>query len=332
VEIDGEFTKVLLRAQTGNRTVGAAIQAKSGGTLPFLPPLQYDEKKFIRNARKGEEEEGKRYWTNEAFKFGKRLAATLVALADALATSSKITPAPVWSLTSEYRMARESKIEASITACTAEIAKLQKAKVELERELDAAGNLRHLLFEQGKPLESVILDVMKLFGFEAQPFADGESEFDGLFSSSEGRCLGEIEGKDNKPINIDKFSQLERNLNEDFEREEVTEHAKGLLFGNAFRLKPVAERGDFFTDKCVSAAKRIGAALIRTPDLFHPAKYLRENPGDKEYAKKCRESIFSTVGSIVDFPKVPTAETITSPEILQSELPSTAAANIEPEK
>jgi hypothetical protein len=160
------------------------------------------------------------------------------------------------------------------------------------------------LYEQGKPLESAVLEAMRLFGFDAQPFSNGESEFDGVFQSPEGRCLGEVEGRDNRPINIDKFSQLERNLQEDFAREEITEHAKGVLFGNAFRLMPINERGEFFTAKCLSASKRINAALVRTPDLFAPARYLKETPDDA-YAEACRKAIFNTAGNVVSFPPPP---------------------------
>jgi hypothetical protein len=177
-----------------------------------------------------------------------------------------------------------------------------------------------LLFEQGRPLEAVILEALRLLGFDAQPFADGESEFDSVFISPEGRCLGEAEGKDNKPINIDKFSQLERNLQEDFAREDVMDYAKGALFGNAFRLSPLQERGEAFTDKCISAAKRVKAALVRTPDLFAPAKYLKENPSDAEYAKQCREAIFISDGDVVVFPLVPTAETSVVEERPQPEV------------
>lgn len=151
-----------------------------------------------------------------------------------------------------------------------------------------------------------MLEAMRLFGFDARSFSGGDSEFDGIFVAPEGRCLGEVEGRDNKSINIDKFSQLERNLQEDFARDEVNEYAKGLLFGNAIRLKQPAERGDFFTTKCVSAANRASAALIRTPDLFAPAKYLKEHD-DAEYARACREVIFSTVGTVVAFPPPPEA-------------------------
>ena len=165
--------------------------------------------------------------------------------------------------------------------------------------------LRRLLYEQGKPLEAAILETMKLLQFDAQTFADGDSEFDVVFTSPEGRCLGEAEGKDSRAINIEKFSQLERNLQEDFARDEVTEYAKGVLFGNAFRLVPLPERGDFFTEKCLSAAERVGAALVRTPDLFGPARYLKECPFDSAFATACRKAIIETKGRIVVFPPPP---------------------------
>ena len=171
-----------------------------------------------------------------------------------------------------------------------------------------AGGLRRLLYEQGKQLEEAILEALVLFGFEATPYADAESQFDALFNSPEGRCLGEAEGKDNKAISVDKISQLERNLQEDFARDEIDDYAKGVLFGNAYRLIPVAQRGDFFTTKCVSAAKRGSIALVRTPDLFAPAKYLKEHSPDDQYAKQCRDAIFKSIGTLVVFPDPPINE------------------------
>lgn len=101
------------------------------------------------------------------------------------------------------------------------------------------------------------------------------------------------------------MSQLERNLSEDFACEDVNEHAKGILFGNAFRLQKPSERGEFFTEKCVLAAKRIKAALVRTTDLFIAAKYVKES-GDAAYAQQCVGSIVRTEGAVVEFPAVPT--------------------------
>lgn len=303
VEIEGEFKRVLLKSRSGDRTVGAAVHGLSG-VLLFLPPLKYDKKKFLHYDSSDDES----YWTAVAQKFGKRLVAALAALADGLKQSSQSTPAPNWTQVSQFRLAEESELEAAISKCTSDIAELQSSKTALEAKLREEGNLRRLLFEQGRPLENAVLEALRLFGFDAQHFSDGESEFDAVFVSAEGRCLGEAEGKENRSVNIDKFSQLERNLQEDFARDDVTEYAKGVLFGNAYRLMPLSDRGDFFTDKCISAAKRVGAALVRTPDLFAPAKYMKETPADAEYAKQCREAIFRAEGQIVTFPAPPVGD------------------------
>lgn len=303
VEIDGEFKQILLRSRSGNRTLGAAVRNATGALL-FLPPIRYDQKKFVRHDKKSE----KSYWTDEALQFGKRLVASLGALASSLRQTGQATPPPSWTEESRFRLASEGQLEIEISDCSASIAALQAKKKILEEELLHAGSLRRLLFEQGKPLEASILEALHFLGFDAQPFADGESEFDCVFISPEGRCLGEAEGKDNKAINIDKFSQLERNLQEDFSRDDITEYAKGALFGNAFRLSPPSERGDFFTEKCLSAAKRVAAALVRTPDLFEPAKYMQENPGDNGYAKQCRDAIFKAKGEVVVFPAPPISD------------------------
>jgi len=64
------------------------------------------------------------------------------------------------------------------------------------------------------------------------------------------------------------------------------------------------ERGDFFTEKCLAGAARLGFALVRTPDLFPVAKYLKENP-DTDFVKACRKEILSTAGKVVVFPSFP---------------------------
>lgn len=302
-EIEGDFTKILLKARTGNRTVGAAFHAKTG-ILLFLPPLQYDEEKFTKyDGKTGDYE-----WTKEAQIFGAKLKTSLVNLAETLGKSRQITPPPTWTANSKYRFTKESELEKQISLITSNIVRLQDEKSQLRIELLNAGGLRRLLYEQGKQLEEAILEALVLFGFEATPYADGESQFDAVFNSPEGRCLGEAEGKDNKAISVDKISQLERNLQEDFARDEIDDYAKGVLFGNSYRLIPVTKRGDFFTIKCVSAAKRGSIALVRTPDLFAPAKYLKENSPDDQYAKQCRDAIFKSVGTVVVFPDPPINE------------------------
>ena len=151
-------------------------------------------------------------------------------------------------------------------------------------------------------------------GFTAESYKDSESEFDAVFSSPEGRFLGEAEGKDKSAINIDKLSQLERNLQEDFQRDDVNAYANGVLFGNAYRLQLPSERQDFFTEKCVTGALRAGISLVRTIDLFEIARYLKQSK-DEEFAQKCREAIFEYKGKIVVFPKLSIKSAVSQDEV-----------------
>jgi hypothetical protein len=329
VQIDGNFSKVLLRTRTGDKIVGALVHAKPGHLL-FLPPLRYNEKKFIRYESKTD----RSFWTKDALQFGKRLTAALVGLAETLKKSSHKTPPPNWVSDSKYRMAKEGEIQKEISSTATQISGLQTKKATLEVELIKAGGLRQLLYEQGRSLEDAILEALTLFGFKALPFADGESEFDAVFMSPEGRCLGEAEGKDNKPINVDKISQLERNLQEDFARGEVTTFAKGVLFGNAHRLLPMDNREEFFTEKCFSAAERAKIALVRTPDLFGPAKYLQEHPADVGYAKQRRDAILKSEGETVVFPSPPVDESsvLAEDHSAQTETRPNIALNPDPHK
>jgi hypothetical protein len=77
-----------------------------------------------------------------------------------------------------------------------------------------------------------------------------------VFESSEGRLLGEAEGKDTKPINMGNLRQLQMNVLEDLEREEVELPAKVVLPGNGFRLVELSERPEQFTIKCQTASQQ----------------------------------------------------------------------------
>jgi hypothetical protein len=259
----------------------------------LLPPIRYDEKAFL----KYDKEERARVWTPAALKFGKRLSATLVALAEELRAGRSRTPPPAWAQDGKWETRTERELLDEIVSVTTSISDMQERRATLELQLQEAGTLRGLLHEQGPQLERAVREALTLCGFLAKPFKGGDSEFDVIFESAGGRFLGEVEGKDSRAINIDKMSQLERNLQEDFARDEVTVFAKGVLFGNNERLTNPHERGQPFTDKCLTAAKRLGVALVRTTDLFEPARYLRDHP-DAEYAMQCREAIFAASGEV----------------------------------
>ena len=268
------------------------------GNVFLLPPIDSDSGQFVHKVR------GDLDWTPNARKFGKQLVGCLIDLHTVLIEEREETPPPQWVMEPSYNIREEVALADDIEEVDRNLQTLVEKKNSLTARKKTAGGMRRLLYEKGKPLENAILEVLRLMGFSAKPFQDAESEFDVVFASPKGRFLGEAEGKDNKAINIDKHSQLERNINEDFERDGVKEYAHGVLFGNAYRATPVKDRHDFFTDKCVSAAKRMGTALVRTPDLFEVGRYL-ESSRDEVFAALCRMAIIDTRGGIVHFPTIP---------------------------
>jgi hypothetical protein len=299
VYLEGKLSNVILTTKSGNRIIGAIITGQKG-TIVLLPPVKYDYDEFVEYDEKEEAD----YWTKKAIPFGKSLLTHIVEIDNSVRINREATPTPEWTKHEVYRMKRETVIEREIKSITAQIEKLQNTKSKLSLDLSEEGKLRWLLYERGHLLEEAILSALRLLGFNAEPFRDAESEFDAVFISAESRFLGEAEGKDNSAVNIDKLSQLERNLQEDYSRDEVDAYAHGVLFGNSYRLQPPKERPEFFTQKCVSGAERGGIALVRTPDLYNVSKYLKEH-NDPDFAQQCRAAIFNTRGSVVEFPKIP---------------------------
>lgn len=291
----------LVRTKSGGRLVGAYVRKGRGGFLA-VPVLDLQNEDFIE-VRKVDGKD-QTFWTESAVALGKRFIASVVAMADAFVAENASSPPPDWVADDSYSLAAERKLQSEISVITTKLISLEERRRGLEDELGRVGSIRGLLYEQGKPLEEVVRSALQTMGFAATNLKEADSEFDVVFQSPEGRFIGEVEGKDNKAVNIDKFSQLERNLNEDFAREEVVDFAKGVLFGNAYRLKAPLERKDPFTEKCITAAKRLGAALVCTKDLFEPCRYLSE-VDDPDYAAACRQAILTTTGAVVAFPSPP---------------------------
>lgn len=295
-----KVTKPLIVTRTGERILGALVKLKdSSGAMFLLPSINFDAEEFTRENKKGEI-----FWTKEAEKFGGRFTKSIVEIDKSLRISNSVSPAPAWANSSEYDLPNEIKLRDELLDVSKKLDDLQLQKQKLDGDLVKEGGLKKLLFEKGHPLEDAIIHALKIVGFSAIKYKDSESEFDVVFESSEGRFLGEAEGKDNSAVSIDKLRQLEMNIHEDLTREEVLEPAKGVLFGNAYRLLPLSERGGFFTEKCTTAAKRSGTALIATPDLFAVAQYLQGSP-DENFSRDCRKAILETSGEIVRFPVPP---------------------------
>ncbi|MGE5472680.1 MAG: hypothetical protein ACM3UU_00475 [Ignavibacteriales bacterium] len=299
IYLEGDFNSSLLTTKSGNKTVAAKF-TNSKGAILIIPPIKYDENKFIKYI---DEDEDEWEWTKEGKAFGKKYISCLIEIDKAIKKGAAVSPLPAWAKDRKFRLGIENKLTEKISIINDKIEKLKEQKTNIEVEIEKEGLLRGLLYEQGKPLELSIIHALEILGFKAEGFQNDESEFDVVFVGDEGRFIGEAEGRDNKAINIEKLSQLERNIQEDFARDEVNEYAKGVLFGNAYRLLSPEERTEFFTEKCFSGAKRSNIALIRTIDLFNVAKYIKDTK-DSKFSKECRKAIKNTSGEIVNFPEI----------------------------
>jgi len=302
VRVEGQVSKPLVTTKTGDKTVGALIKLKdSAGVLLVLPYLDMDSEEFYKDTQ-----EGDLHWTKKGQQFGHQLLEAIIEIDRALKRSGAVTPTPEWVKVPDYNLPKEAKLREELLKIDEKMEKLEHQKQTIREQVADEGIFRRLLFEKGALLEDAILLALKLMGFSANKYKDGESEFDAVFESSEGRFLGEAEGKDNNAIGIDKLRQLEMNIHEDLAREEVLEPATGVLFGNAYRLLPLSERSAFFTEKCLKAAKRSGTVLVKSPDMFRVVQYL-SGQKDPNYAQECQRSILESPGEIVRFPEPPQA-------------------------
>lgn len=288
--------KPLILTKSGDKVVAGMLQNDKGGTILLLPPLKLPDD-FTKLHSDGKTQ----IWSEKAIQFGKSLLGQIVAIDKALKSSLENTPAPQWLEDKQFQLDIEQKTLGEINALNKQIEEIKSQIEQKQTELTKHFLSKKLLYENGKPLEYAIIDALHAIGFKAANYDDGKSEFDIVFESDEGRFIGEAEGKDNSAINVTKFRQLESNIHEDYERDEVSTHAKGVLFGNPFRLLHPNERKEFFTQKALESAKRTGIALVNTHELFEVVKYLK-NTNDRGYATLVRECFKNTNGDIVKFP------------------------------
>jgi len=295
--LDSKVDNPLFLTKTGDKVIGAQFKYKKG-TIVLLPKVDYSYNEFITH--EGDEP----VWTEKAKQFGNRLIQVLVDIDKSLKSINERTPPPQWMADSEYEVASSVKIKSDIDSISKKINDLESQKSLLLADLGEAESLQALLYEKGKPLEAAIIKALKILGYSAENYVNGDLEIDQVIISPENeRFVGEAEGKDTSQISIEKFRQLESNIQEDLQRDEVSEPAIGILFGNAFRLTDVKERGDFFTEKCLKNAQRLGSILVKTPDLFRVANYL-ESHKDKKFAKACRNAVSKAKGRVVIFPEI----------------------------
>lgn len=277
----------------GDRTVGTVVRSsEQAGWLVLLPDVDFDKDDFTESDGKYSSR-----WTNAAREFAARFVSEIVALDARLQSDSEHSIRPDWAQAESYSTAEEQVLNRRLSDVESIIRQAQTSRQEMLAELRHASRLRVLLYETGRPLEDGIIVALRILGFSAEGYEDSTSEFDAVFQSVEGRLIGEAEGKDSKPINVEKMRQLNMNVLEDLQKDVVTFPAKGVLFGNGYRLKPISERPEQFTDKCIASSRLMSIALVRTSDLFFAAKYVLDS-GDQTFATLCRQKLLESVGIV----------------------------------
>lgn len=298
-----DHLQVSFTAKDGT-AVGGVVSTKSekSGSLVLIPYFDFEKDGFTEHREGEKEDEDEEIWSQKALKISHALVGQLVAIDRQLRNSVALTPPPEW-LNNFSKPKVISHIESAVADIELKIERLQKQK---EQDLIFRSEIldyTHLLYESGKPLERAIEKTLRLLGHTVETLCIGDLEIDHIIVGPSGiRMICESEGKDTSPIDISKFRQLESNIGEDFERDEIDQPAKGILFGNGFRLTPPLSRAEQFTSKSLTNARRLGSALIRTADLYAVALYLLDHPEAEEFKSACRTAIEETSGGIVAFP------------------------------
>jgi hypothetical protein len=284
-----------IQTKSGEKTVGLVVSsAKSSGHLLLLPDIDFDRPEFFTQSGN---------FSAKAVQFAGRFTPQIISLDRSLRSTTETTPEPPWLSDTRFQTKKEANLIHTLLLAEAAVEQAHRHKEAVEEQLQNAGSIKRLLFETGKVLEGSVIEALTVLGFSAAPFQDAKSEFDVVFESLEGRLIGEVEGKDTKAINIEKLRQLSMNVHEDLQRPEVVSAAKGILFGNGFRLSSPESRTEQFTDKCITASQSTGIGLVATSDLYVAAKYLSDVQ-DASYARMCREALISMTGIVV-FPSLP---------------------------
>lgn len=250
-------------------------------------------------------------WDSHAYTLGQTFIEEIIKISKQLRSGSDKTPPPEWSQSSLFNLKEAEQTRTNIKNNLDNIRKLEQDNKSLHVKLEEQEVLKGLLYETGTPLEESVRKALRILGYQAEGYDNGELELDQVITSTEGhRFIGECEGRDTKPIAIVKLNQLLRAIQDDFARDDISleQKAHGILIGNPFRLVNPTERVESpFTDKCLSTAKHSKVGLLTTVNLFHVARYIQES-NDKEFAKKCREAICEQLGEVIIFPDIPSKE------------------------
>lgn len=297
VIIESTITDISHTTKNGKRVLGGLVKLENHpGNLILLPYFNLSE--MVGYDKKKDEST----WTKKALGISEEIVEQILALDKVLRTEINMTPPPPWIKTIELPI-QVDVLGDEISEIENKVNKLQESKAnKVNIKNDLLGYMA-LLYENSKLLETSVENCLRLLGYKVENYRKGDVEIDHVIVGLSGvRMIGESEGKDTSAIDVSKFRQLESNIGEDLEREDIEIPAKGIIFGNGYRLTSPSKRATQFTKKCLTNAKRLRTTLVQTTDLYKVAIHILNNPKDEKYKKGCRDAIEKTEGEIVSFP------------------------------
>ncbi len=172
-------------------------------------------------------------------------------------------------------------------------------------------NLKYLLYGQSNLLENAIHEALKIIGFSnPHSCTTSTEEIDVIcdeIDMNNNLLIGEAEGASKGTVNSKKINQLvthaanyvvEKDINID------SLSISHVLFGNAYIAIPPEQREEYFGQHVYKIAQLHKIKLVRTPDLFKVALYIK-NTNDQSFAKKCYNAFFENTAGILEFPPTP---------------------------
>lgn len=207
---------------------------------------------------------------------------------------------------SDIEKDEQNKISENQKKIDEALQKIESSKQLIEKEQ----NLKTLLFGQSHELEQGILEAMALIGFvNPHTYTTDNCEIDVLCSENDNPgflLIGEAEGASKGTVNNKKINQLHTHAATYITENDVdTENLSisSVLFGNAFTAMPPEQRDqEYFGQHVYKIANLQNIKLVRTPDLFSAALYIK-NTQDQAYAKQCYDLFFDGKSGQIEFPQ-----------------------------
>lgn len=225
--------------------------------------------------------------------------------------STSVPKQPEWVINNPDYLSRTEKDEQNKISENQKKIDEALQKIEVSNQLiEKEQNLKTLLYGQSHELEKGILEAMELIGFiNPHTYTTDNCEIDVLCSESDNPgflLIGEAKGVSKGTVNNKKINQLHTHAatyitENDVDIENLS--ISSVLFGNAFTAMPPEQRDqEYFGQHVYKIATLQNIKLVRTPDLFSAALYIKDTQ-DQAYAKQCYDLFFDGKSGQIEFPK-----------------------------